>query len=185
VLITFTKGVYVQFMMGSALFVFGLVMNIVELCPPFYPLAMVGGALFACGKLSTTIILECVLIAGNLTSIPSINRIGMGLSLLISSVAEALVGWATSRFGWFGTKPQVPSSDRLNYIGMAVIVFRYGLLLFIQYCCCDCFSSALYYFVHTTPPNQEGLAQDGDDDLNTSEPNSDVFADIVCTFVFH
>ena len=104
----------------------------------------------------------------------------MGLTLLISSVAEALVGWASSRFGWFGTKPQIPNSDRLNYIGMAVIVFRYESLLFIQYSCCHAFSSALYYFVHPTPPNQEGLKQDGDDVLDMSQPSDDVFADIVC-----
>jgi hypothetical protein len=44
------QGIFVQFIMGSAIFVFGVVMNVVELTPPFYPLAMAGGALFACGN---------------------------------------------------------------------------------------------------------------------------------------
>ena len=61
---------------------------------------------------------------GNVTAIPIVNTIGMGLGILIWSSSGLLFGWASGRFGWFNTKPQIPASDILNYIGLIFAFVR-------------------------------------------------------------
>lgn len=56
-------------------------------------------------------------------AIPIFKLIGMGMTLLIWGMASCLMGWASSRFGLFGLKKNVPNDVTLNYIGLLLILF--------------------------------------------------------------
>uniref|UniRef100_A0A183BW89 Transmembrane protein 144 n=1 Tax=Globodera pallida TaxID=36090 RepID=A0A183BW89_GLOPA len=75
--------------------------------PPFQPLAMLGGLIWA---------------IGNLTALPIIKMIGMGLGTLIWGTVNCIVGWATGRFGLFGVKALAPASPSLNYVGLFFVI---------------------------------------------------------------
>ncbi|CAK5085834.1 unnamed protein product [Meloidogyne enterolobii] len=75
--------------------------------PPFQPLAMLGGLLWA---------------IGNLTAIPIIKTIGLGMGILIWGTVNCVVGWATGRFGLFGVNASTPSSPNLNYLGLVFVI---------------------------------------------------------------
>ncbi|KAI6215292.1 hypothetical protein M3Y94_00368700 [Aphelenchoides besseyi] len=83
--------------------------------PPFQPLAMLGGFLW------------CI---GNLTAIPIIKAIGLGLGILIWGCVNCTVGWAVGRFGLFGTRASVPTSEVMNYMGLVCVII--GGILFSQ-----------------------------------------------------
>ncbi|KAM3179468.1 hypothetical protein ACTXT7_000583 [Hymenolepis weldensis] len=57
---------------------------------------------------------------GNLAVVPIIRRLGMGVGMLIWSIVNLLIGWASSRFGWFGIKPEEPKNNVLNIIGVVL-----------------------------------------------------------------
>uniref|UniRef100_A0A915IA19 Uncharacterized protein n=1 Tax=Romanomermis culicivorax TaxID=13658 RepID=A0A915IA19_ROMCU len=86
---------------------------------------------------------------GNITAIPIINRIGMTIGILLWSFTGLLSGWASSRFGWFGMKPQKPSSDLLNYSGLILSLIRINisliLLVFVK------FSALVFVFIENVP----------------------------------
>lgn len=60
--------------------------------------------------------------SGNLTAIPIINGIGLGLGVLIWGVVNCSVGWAIGRFGLFGTKAALPAHPVANYAGLALVL---------------------------------------------------------------
>ncbi|KAM7537475.1 hypothetical protein Aperf_G00000070569 [Anoplocephala perfoliata] len=67
---------------------------------------------------------------GNVTVVPIIKRLGMGVGMLIWSMVNLLTGWATFRFGWFGVKPDVVHNNTLNIIGviftaLSVVAFAF------------------------------------------------------------
>lgn len=78
----------------------------------FFPLAAVGGALWA---------------TGNTLSVPVINLIGLGLGLLVWGAANMLTGWATGMFGLFGTSRDHLDNPHLNFIGVALAVIALSL----------------------------------------------------------
>uniref|UniRef100_A0A8R1Y277 Uncharacterized protein n=1 Tax=Onchocerca volvulus TaxID=6282 RepID=A0A8R1Y277_ONCVO len=100
-------GLFSQWVMDSAIFMFGMIINAYEGFPKFYPLAMLGGAFWA---------------IGNATAIIILKSIGLGMGVLIWGMASCLMGWASSRFGLFGLKQNVPNSVTLNYIGLLLIL---------------------------------------------------------------
>uniref|UniRef100_A0A914HCL9 Transmembrane protein 144 n=1 Tax=Globodera rostochiensis TaxID=31243 RepID=A0A914HCL9_GLORO len=106
-------GMVVQWLVCSAIFLIGLLTYIFTGTPPFQHFAMFGGALWA---------------VGNLTAIPIINAIGLGMGILIWGVCGCVVGWAIGRFGLFGLKESVPSSPNLNYAGLVFVII--GGILF-------------------------------------------------------
>ena len=55
--------------------------------PKFEPVAMLGGALWA---------------TGNITVVPIVKTIGLGIGLLVWGLVSMLVGWASGHFGIFG-----------------------------------------------------------------------------------
>lgn len=110
-------GMFVQLVMGFAIFCMGLLVGIYEKFESFYPLAMLGGALWA---------------TGNITAVPIINRIGIALGMLLWNFTNLLSGWASGRFGWFGIHPQVPQNEMLNYFGLALSLISTIMFGFVK-----------------------------------------------------
>uniref|UniRef100_A0A8C1D0Z0 Transmembrane protein 144b n=1 Tax=Cyprinus carpio carpio TaxID=630221 RepID=A0A8C1D0Z0_CYPCA len=77
-----------------------------------HPAAMLGGALWA---------------TGNITAVPVVKFIGLGLGILLWGSSGLLIGWTSSRFGWFGLNPEEVSKPIHNYCGaglcLAIIFF--------------------------------------------------------------
>ncbi|KAF4011847.1 hypothetical protein G4228_003374 [Cervus hanglu yarkandensis] len=61
---------------------------------------------------------------GNIAVVPIIKTIGLGLGILIWGSFNALTGWASSRFGWFGMDAEEVAKPLLNYIGAGLSVVR-------------------------------------------------------------
>lgn len=74
--------------MCSAIFAVGTLVYFFRGLPQFQPFAMLGGVGWA---------------IGNLTAMPIIDAIGLGLGVLIWGSVNCVVGWAVGRFGLFGT----------------------------------------------------------------------------------
>ncbi|VDL62285.1 unnamed protein product [Hymenolepis diminuta] len=68
---------------------------------------------------------------GNLAVVPIIRRLGMGVGMLIWSMVNLLIGWASSRFGWFGIKPEEPNNNVLNIIGVVLAALSVVVYAFI------------------------------------------------------
>ncbi|ELV12723.1 Transmembrane protein 144 [Tupaia chinensis] len=101
-------GMFLQWVLCAAVWLVGLLVNLLLHCPKFWPFAMLGG---------------CIWATGNIAVVPIIKTIGLGLGILIWGSFNALTGWASSRFGWFGMEAEEVSSPLLNYIraGLAVV----------------------------------------------------------------
>uniref|UniRef100_A0A3P8XHW5 Transmembrane protein 144a n=1 Tax=Esox lucius TaxID=8010 RepID=A0A3P8XHW5_ESOLU len=95
-------GLFFQWVLCAAVWSVSLVVNIILGSPTFWPLAMLGGAIWA---------------TGNITVVPIVKTIGLGLGLLIWASFNLLMGWASSRFGWFGIDAEEVSNPTLNYCG--------------------------------------------------------------------
>jgi hypothetical protein len=91
--------------MTLSIFLFGFVINAYCGFPPFAPIAACGGCLWA---------------VGNTLCIPIINRLGMGLGLVMWSGSSMITGWVVSVTGGMGIKPQRDSIDNwpLNVAGV-------------------------------------------------------------------
>ncbi|XP_043551833.1 transmembrane protein 144-like isoform X3 [Chiloscyllium plagiosum] len=105
-------GLFFQWIFCTAVWVVSLVVHLIQQCPQFWPLTMLGGFLWA---------------TGNITVIPILKTVGLGMGGLIWATFSLLMGWASSRFGWFGLDVQKVPSPILNYIGTALAALRYGL----------------------------------------------------------
>ncbi|XP_026531620.1 transmembrane protein 144 isoform X2 [Notechis scutatus] len=110
-------GMFFQWILCAAIWIVSLIVNLIQNSPKFWPLAMVGGFLWA---------------TGNVTVVPIVKTIGLGLGLLIWASFNLLTGWASSRFGWFGIDPEEVRKPVLNYIGAALSVFSCIIFLFIK-----------------------------------------------------
>ncbi|XP_077989959.1 transmembrane protein 144-like [Glandiceps talaboti] len=101
-------GMFFQWILESAIWIVGLIVNMIRHAPTFHPIAMLGGFLWA---------------TGNITVVTIIRTIGLGLGLCIWCSLNLLMGWASGRFGWFGLNPQKPSDEILNYVAVGLAVF--------------------------------------------------------------
>uniref|UniRef100_A0A1I7W1I2 Transmembrane protein 144 n=1 Tax=Loa loa TaxID=7209 RepID=A0A1I7W1I2_LOALO len=110
-------GFFSQWIMCAAIFLIGVIINAYEGFTQFYPLAMLGGVFWA---------------IGNAMAITIFELIGMGMALLIWGTASCLIGWASSRFGLFGLKENIPNSVILNYLGLLLILFGGVLFALIK-----------------------------------------------------
>ncbi|XP_036620586.1 transmembrane protein 144 [Trichosurus vulpecula] len=110
-------GMFLQWILCAAIWMVSLVVNLLLHCPKFWPLAMLGG---------------CIWATGNITVVPIVKTIGLGLGLLIWGSFNSLTGWASSRFGWFGMDPEDISRPLLNYIGAGLSVISAVIFLFIK-----------------------------------------------------
>ncbi|XP_043758233.1 transmembrane protein 144 isoform X3 [Cervus elaphus] len=102
-------GMFLQWVLCAAIWLVALVVNLILHCPKFWPFAMVGG---------------CIWATGNIAVVPIIKTIGLGLGILIWGSFNALTGWASSRFGWFGMDAEEVAKPLLNYIGAGLSVVR-------------------------------------------------------------
>ncbi|KAB0364963.1 hypothetical protein FD754_009119 [Muntiacus muntjak] len=110
-------GMFLQWVLCAAIWLVALVVNLILHCPKFWPFAMVGG---------------CIWATGNIAVVPIIKTIGLGLGILIWGSFNALTGWASSRFGWFGMDAEEVAKPLLNYIGAGLSVVSAFIFLFIK-----------------------------------------------------
>ncbi|XP_038647669.1 transmembrane protein 144-like isoform X3 [Scyliorhinus canicula] len=110
-------GLFFQWIFCTAIWVVSLVVHLIQQCPQFWPLTMLGGFLWA---------------TGNITVIPILKTVGLGMGVLIWATFSLLMGWASSRFGWFGLDVQKVPSPILNYIGTALAALSAGILIFVK-----------------------------------------------------
>ncbi|XP_005217677.1 transmembrane protein 144 isoform X1 [Bos taurus] len=110
-------GMFLQWVLCAAIWLVALVVNLILHCPKFWPFAMVGG---------------CIWATGNIAVVPIIKTIGLGLGILIWGSFNALTGWASSRFGWFGMDAEEVAKPVLNYIGAGLSVVSAFIFLFIK-----------------------------------------------------
>ncbi|XP_063278364.1 transmembrane protein 144 isoform X2 [Prinia subflava] len=74
-------GMFFQWILCASIWIVSLVVNLIQNCPRFWPLAMVGGFVWA---------------TGNVTVVPIVKTIGLALGLLIWASFNLLTGWASS-----------------------------------------------------------------------------------------
>ncbi|KAM9329134.1 transmembrane protein 144 [Gastrophryne carolinensis] len=110
-------GMFFQWILCASIWIVALVVNLILRCPKFWPLAMVGG---------------CVWATGNITVVPILKTVGLGLGLLIWASTNLLTGWATSRFGVFGIDPEVVQRPTLNYAGAGLCALSAIIFLFVK-----------------------------------------------------
>lgn len=110
-------GLFFQWVLCAAVWCTSLVANIILKSPAFWPLAMLGGAIWA---------------TGNITVVPIVKTIGLSLGLLIWASFNLLIGWASSRFGWFGIEAEVVANPTLNYSGAGLCLLSALIFFFIK-----------------------------------------------------
>ncbi|XP_030047465.1 transmembrane protein 144 [Microcaecilia unicolor] len=110
-------GMFFQWVLCASIWLVSLVVNLVLRCPKFWPLAMVGG---------------CVWATGNITVVPIVKAIGLGLGLILWASVNLLTGWASSRFGMFGIDPEEAAKPYLNYIGAGLSALSAVIFLFVK-----------------------------------------------------
>ncbi|CAD5209032.1 unnamed protein product [Bursaphelenchus okinawaensis] len=111
-------GFFVQWVQCAVVFCCGFVIYIVRDFPPFDPIAIIGGFLYA---------------TGNIFSVPIIeSELGVGLGMLIWTTVQIIVGWCIARFGMFGTKTQEVKSLPLNYIGLGLTLISGILFVMVK-----------------------------------------------------
>lgn len=110
-------GMFFQWILCASIWLVSLVVNLIQNSPKFWPLAMVGG---------------CVWATGNITVVPIVKTVGLALGLLIWASTNLITGWASSRFGMFGIDPEVVAKPYLNYIGAALSFLSAIIFLFVK-----------------------------------------------------
>ncbi|XP_072039528.1 transmembrane protein 144-like, partial [Amphiura filiformis] len=110
-------GMFYQWIMCSAIWQTGLVVHLVRDNPTFHPSAMIGGMLWA---------------TGNVTVIPIIKTIGLGLGMLLWGTVNLASGWASGHFGLFGLDKDKIDDQALNYVGFALALVSVFLFLFVK-----------------------------------------------------
>ncbi|XP_018591179.1 transmembrane protein 144a isoform X2 [Scleropages formosus] len=110
-------GMFFQWVLCAAIWTVSLVVNIILNSPKFWPLAMLGGAIWA---------------TGNITVVPILKTIGLGLGILIWGSFNLLMGWASSRFGWFGIDAQEVAKPVLNYCGAGLCLLSAIIFFFVK-----------------------------------------------------
>uniref|UniRef100_A0A8C2SMM2 Transmembrane protein 144 n=2 Tax=Coturnix japonica TaxID=93934 RepID=A0A8C2SMM2_COTJA len=140
-------GMFFQWILCASIWIVSLVVNLIRNCPQFWPLAMVGGFLWA---------------TGNITVVPIIKTIGLALGLLIWASFNLLTGWASSRFGWFGIDPEEVARPALNYIGAGLSLLSAVIFFFIK------------TEVQTSSASLESTPLLREHSVNISEDSSDV-----------
>ncbi|CAK6968312.1 transmembrane protein 144b [Scomber scombrus] len=107
-------GMFFQWVNCAAIWVVSMVGDLILQTPKFHPFAMLGGVIWA---------------TGNITVVPIVKAIGLGLGVFIWGSSSLLMGWASSRFGWFGITAQEVSRPILNYCGAGLCLLS-GLIFF-------------------------------------------------------
>jgi len=109
--------VFYQWIMCSAIWIAGLIVNCIQHFPPFQPLAMLGGFLWC---------------TGNILAVPIVQMIGLGLGMLLWGSSNLVMGWASGNFGLFGLKAQTVPFPALNYVGVAFALGSIGIFVLVK-----------------------------------------------------
>ncbi|CAB3996141.1 Hypothetical predicted protein [Paramuricea clavata] len=117
--ITTGDGVFFQWIVCSGIWTFGLFVHLYNGDErKFYPLVMVGGAIWC---------------TGNMCVVPVIKTIGLAMGLLIWGTLNLIAGWATGRFGTFGLICKQPvQHSAINYVGVVLAMISLGIFIFIK-----------------------------------------------------
>uniref|UniRef100_A0A9J7ZF13 Transmembrane protein 144b n=1 Tax=Cyprinus carpio carpio TaxID=630221 RepID=A0A9J7ZF13_CYPCA len=110
-------GMFFQWICCSAIWFVGLVADTLFHPSRAHPAAMLGGALWA---------------TGNITAVPVVKFIGLGLGILLWGSSGLLIGWASSRFGWFGLHSEEVSKPILNYCGAGLCLLSAIIFFFVK-----------------------------------------------------
>ncbi|KAK3801140.1 hypothetical protein RRG08_006860 [Elysia crispata] len=106
-------GVFFQWVVCNGIFLVGLVVQLIQ-NSKFFPLVMLGGFIWT---------------TGNLTVVPIIKTIGMGMGISLWGTVGLTTGWASGKFGWFGMDKDSISQVGLNYGG--VVLSACSILLYV------------------------------------------------------
>ncbi|XP_061644577.1 transmembrane protein 144b [Phyllopteryx taeniolatus] len=110
-------GMFFQWVYCAAIWSVSMVGDLILHSPKFYPLAMLGGVIWATGTVMIVTI---------------IKAIGLGLGILIWGSSSMLIGWATARFGWFGIPAEDVSRPALNYCGVGLCLLSGIIFFFVK-----------------------------------------------------
>ncbi|XP_033112663.1 transmembrane protein 144-like [Anneissia japonica] len=110
-------GMFYQWIACSSTWLIGLIVHLIRGCPPFKPLAMLGGLLWA---------------TGHITVVPILKTIGISLGFMIWDSTNLLAGWASGRFGLFGLHKDVITRPVCSYLGVAFSLLRAFMLMFVE-----------------------------------------------------
>ena len=110
-------GMFYQWIFCSSLIVTGVIVNAIKNWPPFQPLALITGMCFA---------------TGNVTVVPIVKLIGVGMGMLVWGMVDLLIGWASARYGIIGVNAEPPCSDLLNYLGIVFCILALLSYLFVK-----------------------------------------------------
>jgi glucose uptake protein GlcU len=101
------NGIYFQWVLCSAIWFTGFVVNGIRDFPPFQPLAMLGGVLWC---------------TGNMLTVPIIKLIGIGKGQVLWSDVSLFMGWASGAFGILGVNQQPRGIFWLSILGTALAI---------------------------------------------------------------
>ncbi|CAF0841464.1 unnamed protein product [Adineta ricciae] len=113
-------GFFFQFIYCVAVWLVGLILDLILNNQRFYPLVLVGGVLWT---------------TGNLATVFCIKTCGLAVGLLIWGTTSLITGWAGGRFGLFDMKAQVPTTETkliLNYASVILAASSAIFFLFIK-----------------------------------------------------
>lgn len=100
---------FYQWVTCAAIWIVAMVGDMIMKSPKFQPFAMIGGVIWATGKFTrheisaqddskTNHLMDAGCFpAGNLTTVPIIKAVGLGLGILIWGSSSLMMGWACSR----------------------------------------------------------------------------------------
>ncbi|XP_036372937.1 transmembrane protein 144a [Megalops cyprinoides] len=150
-------GMFFQWVLCAAIWTVSLVVNIILHCPTFWPLAMLGGAIWA---------------TGNITVVPILKTIGLSLGILIWGSFNLLMGWASSRFGWFGIDPEEVAKPVLNYCGAGLCLLSAIIFFFVKTDIQRSQSAEETPLLIDSRINSEGLASSDESWVDTLNPKT-------------
>jgi glucose uptake protein GlcU len=110
-------GMFFQWVMCAAIWIFGLIINAYQGFPAFVPLAMLGGFLWCTGNVMVVTIVKCI---------------GLALGICLWGISNLIMGWFSGTFGLFGLRKQEVPNPAFNYVGFVFAVLSIVLYLFIK-----------------------------------------------------
>ncbi|XP_057706506.1 transmembrane protein 144b isoform X1 [Corythoichthys intestinalis] len=110
-------GMFFQWVYCAAIWSVAMVGDVMLHSPKFYPLAMLGGVIWA---------------TGSVMAVPIVKAIGLSLGVLIWGSSSLLIGWATPRFGWFGIPAEDVLRPMLNYCGVGLCLLSSFIFFFVK-----------------------------------------------------
>jgi glucose uptake protein GlcU len=110
-------GMFFQWIMCTAIWLAGFLVNVIQGFPKFEPLAMLGGFLWC---------------TGNVMVVQIVKMIGLGLGLLLWGSSNLIMGWCSGTFGLFGLTANKANVPWLNYLGFVLAVASSAIYIFVK-----------------------------------------------------